>query len=307
MLETELIEKLKEFQKIKPTKSWVDFIFIKITSLKIVPKERVFYKARVTKQSLFFPQYKIAFAAFAFFFIVFSSIAFANYSLPGSPFYPLKILIQEAKIAIAPIKEKPLVRLEIAKERLNDWSKVKPTNNEKITELTNKLKEEINSVPEEIKKIEKKQVVLNLSQKVKEKNEELQNIVDKSLLDKEVKENLNSAILESQNKVLSLITETTEFINNCPTYLEEKINNLKQYFFVNENLTNWTPEEIIKVRTLLVEIEKFMKAGNCLEAIEKIESIEKIMKIHSLENIKLEVDASDIPENKDSSANKLAE
>lgn len=305
MLETELIQKLKEFQKIKPSKNWVDFVFLKITSLKGSPKVVLPPKVKVVKHSYLFPQYRVAFASLAIFFVLFSSVAFAKHSLPGSPFYPLKILIQNTRIALASSKEKPLVRLEVAKERLNDLSKVKPAN-EKIVELANKLKNEIDSIPEEIKKIEKKQVVLSISEKVKEKNEELKNIIDKSPLNKETKEELNSIISESQNKVLSLITETSEFINNCPTYLEEKINNLKTYFFTNENLTSWTPEEIIKVRALLTETEKFMKAGNCLEAIEKIESIEKIMKIHSLENTKLEVDTS-IPENQDSSATNVAE
>lgn len=305
VLEKELIQKLKEFQKIKPSKDWVDFVFFKITSLKSSPKVVISPKVKLIKHLYLFPQYKTAFASLIVFFVLLSSISFAKNSLPGSPFYPLKILMQDTRIALASSKEKPLVKLEVAKERLNDLSKVKKPN-EKIVELANKLKNEINSVPEEIKKIEKKQLVLNLSEKVKEKNEELKNIIEKSSLNKETKEDLNSVISESQNKVLSLITETSEFINNCPTYLEEKINNLKDYFFNNENLTTWTPEEIIKVRALLIETEKFMKAGNCLEAIEKIESIEKIMKIHSLENIKLEVDNS-IPENKDFSATNVAE
>lgn len=301
MLETELIQKLKEFQKIKPSKDWADFVFFKITSLNSYPKVALPPKIKFIKNLYLFSQYRITFASLAILFVLFFSVAFAKNSLPGSPFYPLKIAIQNTKIALAPEKEKPLVRLEVAKERLNDLAKVKSAN-EKVVELTNKLKQEINFIPEEIKKIEKKQIVLNLSEKVKEKNEELKNIVDKSQLNQETKEDLNSVISESQNKVLSLITETSEFINNCPTYLEEKINNLKNYFFQNENLTNWTPEEIIKVRALLTEIEKFMKAGNCLEAIEKIESIEKLMKIHSLEpssGFNFEVETLKNPENQD--------
>ncbi|MGB9726625.1 MAG: DUF5667 domain-containing protein [Minisyncoccia bacterium] len=290
MTEKELIEQIQSLKQIKPSKEWVDFVFLKISSLKNKPEVIFPYKVKTVKFSSFLTQYRIAFAGLALCLVFISSMAYAQNTLPGSLFYPLKTLSQNIRIALTPVKEKPVVKLEIAKERLKDLSKVK-INNQEIIRLADKLRNEINSIPEEIQKLEKKKVVLDVSLKIKEQNEELKKLVDKSLLDEKAKNNLSAAIKENQGKVLSLINETSEIINNCPTYLEEKINNLKKYFFENESLINWTPEEIIKVRTLLTEIEKFMKAGNCLEAIEKIESIEKLMKIHSLE-VNLEVETS---------------
>jgi len=44
----------------------------------------------------------------------------AQNSLPGNPLYPLKTLTQNARLALAPQSEKPVVRLEIAQARLED-------------------------------------------------------------------------------------------------------------------------------------------------------------------------------------------
>lgn len=296
MLETELIEKIQGLKKIQPTKKWVDFLFERINSKAQPEESRVFIpsKVKTVSHSFLNPKFRIAFATFGVFFVLASLVAFAQNSLPDSPLYRVKLFTQDMKVAIAPAKEKPIVKMEINKERLNDLSKVKIETKETVA-LVNKLEEEINSVPQEISKLEKKKVVLDVSQKVKQQNDELKNLIKKTNLSEKVKNDLNNSIDDSQNKVFALITETEELVNNCPDYLKEKVQKIQEYFGNPENISGFMPEDIIKIKSLVLEATKFLKAGNCLEAIEKIESIENILKIQSLE-VKVE---TSIPENQD--------
>jgi len=284
MLESQLITKLQEFKKIQPTRKWVDFLFERI-SLKAEPKETkvvIPYKIKAVEHSFLNPKFRVAFATFGVFFVLTGVVAFAQNSLPGDSLYRVKLLTQDIKVAIAPSKEKPIVKMEINKERLNDLSKVKTETKDTIA-LANKLKQEINSIPQEISKLEKKQVVLDVSQKVKQQNDELKSLIKKTNLDEKIKNDLNNSIDNSQNKVFTLITETEEFVNNCPNYLKEKVQKIQEYFGNPDNISGFMPEDIIKIKSLVLEAIKFMKAGNCLEAIEKIESIDQILQIHSLE------------------------
>ena len=282
MTEKEILENLAKFKEIKPNKEWVDFVFSKIT-LETPKKEFIPSKVKTVSFPFLKPQYKIAFAVFSLIFAFSFSIVSAQNSLPGSFLYPIKTLTQDIKIALAPKTEKPVLRMEILKSRLDDLSKVKK-NPEEISKLASKIKSEMNLIPEEIEKLEKKKVVLEVSQRVKNKNEEIKNLLEKTNLEEKVKSDLSNSLVSNQNKVFALIDETEKVINNCPVYLEEKIANLKSYFENSQNLLTWTPEEVIKTKSLVLDVEKFIKAGNCLEAIEKLESIEKIMKIHSLED-----------------------
>jgi len=282
MTEKEILENLARFKEIKPNQEWVDFVFSKIT-LETPKKEFIPYKVKTVSFSFLKPQYKIAFAVFSLIFVFSFSIVSAQNSLPGSFLYPIKTLTQDIKIALAPKTEKPVLRMEILKSRLDDLSKVKK-NTEETSKLALKIKSEMNLIPEEIEKLEKKKVVLEVSQRVKNKNEEIKNLIEKTNLEEKVKNDLSNSLVSNQNKVFALIDETEKVINNCPVYLEEKIANLKLYFENSQNLLTWTPEEVIKTKSLVLDVEKFIKAGNCLEAIEKLESIEKIMKIHSLED-----------------------
>ena len=293
MLETQFIEKLQEFKKIKPTQKWVDFVFERITS-KEEAKIFVSPKVKTVKYSFLTPKFRVAFATFGVLFVLTGLVAFAQNSLPGDSLYGVKILTQDIKVAFAPSKEKPIIKMEINKERLNDLSKVKKETKEAVA-LTNKVKNEIDSIPQEISKLEKKKVVLDVSQKVKQQNDELKSLIEKTNLNEKIKGDLNNSIDNSQNKVFALINETEELINNCPSYLGEKIQKIKDYFENPENLKSFIPEDIIKIKSLVLEATKLLKAGNCLEAIEKMESIENIMKIHSLE-VKVE---TSIPENQD--------
>jgi len=119
---------------------------------------------------------------------------------------------------------------------------------------------------------------------IQERSKDLKNLADKIPLENKEREELNKSVENSQSQVLALIIETTEEINQCPSYLEDKLAELKQYFSDTPNIFQyWKLDDVVKVRNWLGEASNFIRTGNCLEAMEKIESINKLLIIHSLD------------------------
>jgi len=218
----------------------------------------------------------------------------AQNSLPGNPLYPLKTLTQNARLALAPQSEKPVVRLEIAQARLEDLKKTKDQE-EKVASLTQTIKKDLNTIPQDLKNIPQKQVALKTSQKVQEKTQNLTKLVAETNLKPAQKEELTNTVTETQNQVLALILETTEKINQCPSYLQNKLQDLQNYFNLHsQELTQWSAEDLTKVKLTLSEISNYLQAGNCLEAIDKIESINQILQIHSLDAPSSQLEAQEV-------------
>jgi len=279
MEEKEIIQKLSEFKKVKPNSDWA--IWLKANILETKP---AFIKPRVKLAAFsFIPKYqKILVPSLLAFFFVFT-FAFAQTSLPGDVLYPIKTLTQNAKIYFASENTKPIVRLEVAKARMEDLSKVQ--NHEKeISAIFQNVQKDLEIVPQEIKKIDKKEVALDVSKKVQEKSKDLQVIADKIPLRENDKQELTKTVENTQSQVLALIIETTDQINQCPSYLQTNLNNLQQYLVDNKDMIQfWPGDDFNKIKVYVSEISNYLKAGNCLEAMEKMESINQILQIHSLE------------------------
>ena len=281
MTEKELLTKLKEFQGIKPNSDWANWLLSNILSQK---KEQVLIKPRITLASFsFIRHYQKALIPSVLILILASTFVFAQNTLPGNPLYAIKTTTQNIKIALAPQSSKPVVRMQIAKERLEDISKV-TDQAQAIALMSQNIKNDLKNIPQELKTIPKKQVALKASQQVQEKTQELSNMVNQTNLDTKDKEELAQTVQETQNQVLALILETTEKINQCPSYLQTNLNNLQKYFTDNINLiATWPTDDITKIKVFIADISNDMKAGNCLEAMEKMESINQILQIHSLD------------------------
>ncbi|MDQ5883040.1 MAG: hypothetical protein QG648_395 [Patescibacteria group bacterium] len=281
MTEKELLEQLNQLKEVKPNQAWGSWLLSHILSQKstvLTPQPQVKWAG-----FSFLKHYqKVLIPAFCVFLFV-SSLALAQNSLPGNPFYSLKTLTQNVRLALAPQSEKPVVRLEIAQARLEDLKKTKDQE-EKVASLTQTIKKDLNTIPQELKNIPQKQVALKTSQRVQEKTQNLTKLVEETNLKPAQKEELTNTVAETQNQVLALISETTEELNQCPNYLQNKLNDLQNYF-VNQaqELTQWSAEDLTKVKMSLSEATNLVKAGNCLEAIEKIESINQLLQIHSLD------------------------
>lgn len=291
MDDKELIQQLKQFQSIKADKAWADWLLSNILSRvsdlsSNSEKQSLKPKIKLVSFSFLYKYQKALIpAVLAIFFI--STIALAQTSLPGNPLYTVKILTQDLRIALTPNDYKPVIRMQIAKSRLEDIAKT--ADKEKaVALLTQNIQKDLKNLPQELKNISPKVKTLDISKKVQNEVNNLNKIIAKTPLQASDKANLEKTTQETQNQVLSLILETEDKINNCPTYLQEKLAKL-QTDFTNQMQTvnQWSPEEISKVRVLLAEVADNLKAGNCLEAMEKLESINQILQIHSLD-IKVE-------------------
>lgn len=285
MLEKELIEQLKQLQEIKPNKNWANWL---LSNILTKSQQDIVIKPRVKLVFFsFIHQYQKALVSATFVVLFISTFAFAQTTLPGNPLYPVKTLTQNAKIALASKDYKPVVRLQITKARLEDIAKI--TDQEQIIALMSlDIKKDLEIIPQELKNIQKKQKALRISQQVQNESENLANMISQTQLQPQDKETLDKTAKDTQSQVLSLIIETTEEMNQCPSYLQDEIVNLQKYFTDNaQTLVQWPIDDITKIRTLLADISNYIKAGNCLETMAKIDSINQILQIHSLD-IKVE-------------------
>jgi len=291
MQEKDLIKNLQDLKQIKPNQDWA--FWLKSNILETKP-DSLYNKPRVRLAIFsFIPKYqKVLIPSLMAFFFVFS-FAFAQTTLPGNVFYPIKTLTQNAKIHFASENTKPVVRLEVAKARMEDLSKVE-NHKKEVNIIAKNIGKDLGIVSEEIKNINNKQVALNISEDIQERSKGLKNLADGISLEEKEKNELNQAVEDSRSQVLAYIIETTEEINQCPGYLQNKLEEIGKYFSVNQNeLYQWPINDVIKCKNLLSEASDAYKAGDCLTAMEKIESINKLLSIHSLD-VKVETSTPEI-------------
>jgi len=300
MQEKDIIKKISEFKKIQPNHDWV--IWLKANILEIKPQSILNEKPRIKLASFsFINKYQKAFIpAFLSLFFIFS-FTFAQTTLPGNALYPIKTLTQDAKIYLASENTKPVVRLEVAKSRMEDLSKVQ-NHEQEVSAIVKIITKDLGLVPQEIKKINKKQVALDVSKDVQERSKDLQVMTEKLVLKENDKEELSKTVENTQSQVLALIIETTEEINQCPSFLSKSLVELSEYFTNTETaMIELSNSEIIQAKALLKEASIVLKAGDCLAAMEKIESINQLLSILSLD---VQVETS-TPENLDEESSSL--
>jgi hypothetical protein len=284
MTEKELLDKLNEFKQIKPNSDWANWLLANILSQR---QETIITRPRIKLVSFsFLRQYQKALISAAFVALFASTFVLAQTSLPGNPLYPIKTLTQDVRIALAPTDYKPVVRMQVAKSRLQDIAQTHQKDN--IALLSQNVQKDLETIPKELKNIQNKNKTLTYSKQVQTEAQGLKDIISQTQLQPQEKEALEKTSQEAQNQVLSLIIDTQDQIDNCPSYLKDKLTNLQNDFAQQgQNLIQWPPDDINKVRVLVSDIENDLKAGNCLEAMDKIESINQILQIHSLD-IKVE-------------------
>jgi len=297
MEEKDIIQKLQILRQIKPNRDWANWL--KANILQTKPQNSLYNKPKIKLAVFSFVskyQKTLVPSLLAFFFVC--SFAFAQTTLPGSVLYPIKTLTQNTKIYLASENTKPVVRLEIAKAKMEDLSKVE-NHKKEIIAVAKDIGKDLEIVPQEIKKINKKQIVLNVSKDIQEKSKDLKSMVDKIPLEDKEKEELNKSVENSQSQVLALIIGATEEINQCPSNLKDSLIELGNYLTdAQEGLYQWSPDDIIKSQNLLMEANDAFKAGDCLTAIDKIESINKLLSILSLD-VKVETSTPEILDSPD--------
>lgn len=282
MEDKEIIEKIKELKAVKPTKEWA--FWLKSNILEKGKQEELVRKPQFKLVSWrFVSRYsKVWIPSLLAVFFVFS-FAYAQFTLPGNIFYPLKTVAQNARIYLAPANQKPVVRLEIAKARLNDLMKVR-NHQQAVALVIQNTQENLKNVPEDIKNIPSKKLSLLVSQRAQNNYQDISQMVKKTNLSSTEKAKLNQAIKDSQKEVLTYAMNTSEELNQCPSSLESQLVELSAYFNTPEVFHNWSIEDISKVKSLLTKVSDDLKKGECLKAKDKMESIHQLLLIHPASN-----------------------
>ena len=276
MAEKDIFQKINKLKQISLSESQKEEIFLLIQKRIISSERRKF----AFLSNFNFRKYQVGFVFALLIIFASSTLALANNSLPDSPLYSLKIFYQNAKIAFTKKENKAQVKAIVLKERLNDLKKAKSINDPRVLKLANSLKEDLKSLPNEITQLNKQKEILKVSQSIQKTTEKMKEISNEVPL--VLKKEINNALEETNQKIYSLILETEDKINNCPSYLLKNLEDLRVYFENSEYVKNYNPKEILEVKNTLNEIDSLMKAGDCLGALEKIESLNQIKLIHSL-------------------------
>lgn len=127
MTEEKLIQKIKELREIKPSQDWVVRVKKEIFSRE--PEHKINWLSVFT----FVPRHKLAFATLTVIFVLVGVFGWAQSSLPGEFFYPVKKVVERAQINLSAQTERPKLQLELANKRLSDIAKIVDTN--QITKL----------------------------------------------------------------------------------------------------------------------------------------------------------------------------
>ena len=214
MEEKELICKIKELRRIKPSQDWV-----------VSVKERILDKEPKTNWVSvleFFPKIiyqhsKLAFATLIVFCFVAGAFGFAQGALPGDPIYALKRVSEKASLTFVSERNLPQAQLGLANKRLEELNTIAQTNQVKkiapaVQEFQdniskaaknlakaqnidiNKIVSETRKMEESRQKIESMGVVVG---ETKEFDEALSQLVSRELKDAETR-----TLTEDQQKVL---------------------------------------------------------------------------------------------------------
>lgn len=133
MNEEKLIEKLKELKEIKPNRDWVFLV------KKELFKEELEHKLDWASIFTFFPRHKLAFATLTVIFVLVGVFGWAQNSLPGEFFYPVKKVVEKAQINLSAQSQRSKLQLELANKRLSDIAKIIETN--QVTKLAQAVQE----------------------------------------------------------------------------------------------------------------------------------------------------------------------
>ena len=114
MTESDLVKKIQELKKIRPSQDWT--VLIKSQILGQEPKV------------LFFPFFKPVLATVTAFGILFGIFSLAQNSLPGDFLYSIKKITEKGQAVFVSEEEKPAFQLKLANERLEELTKAPARN-----------------------------------------------------------------------------------------------------------------------------------------------------------------------------------
>ena len=175
MTENELISKIKELKQIKPKQDWVF-----LTKEQILSKKEEVSSPSFIRVMRFMFGHKLAFSSLVVFLVLIGTFSFAQKSLPGDTLFFIKKAVEKSQVVFVSEAEKPKFKLDQAKKRLQDLTKIAEANDTKklapaINEYQASMSEVAETLAKEEDKEKLKEIVLEV-QKLEEKEERIKSL-----------------------------------------------------------------------------------------------------------------------------------
>ncbi len=218
MKDKELIKKIKKLHQIKPREEWV--VFTKQDILGEEVTQARFVNTLDVLRDAFFSRRKLAYAVSVFLLVLVGSLGFAQTTVPGDLFFPLRKATEKTQGVFISEKARLKYDLGLVNRRLDDLAKVVENNQNSIepaveevqttaTEAAERLVKESKENSEAIREVvfevreieEKKSVLATLGALGEEETEKLDNAL-KQVVEREIEKLEELSLTEEQRNLL---------------------------------------------------------------------------------------------------------
>jgi len=250
MEETNLINKLKELQQIKPRKEWVILAKNQLfadakpafaESFGVAKKQNIFEILNILPSLIY--QRKLAYAFATLLFVVVGMFGFAQYTMPGDILFSVKKITEQSQTALVSPENQLQRTFDIATKRLDDLTQV--VKNNRIENIAPAIREFQASISEAAKNL-----VASISDK------DSKTMKDVALQIKKIEENKKE--LQTLGVDLGATDESQELNDALAPLIQREIEDLEG--------TSLTEEQ----QATLEEIKVLYAEGNYSEALEEI-------------------------------------
>lgn len=218
MTEKNLINRIKELKQIEPRKYWVFLTKSQILGTESFDRERVSVIS-VLRRLVFQP--RMAYASLIILGLFISVFSFAQSSLPGEFFFPLKKITEKSQTMFISKAEKPKFQLELTNRRLEELTKIAQENQtlklapainefqKSAAEAAKKLKEPqkiTKEVVDETKKLLENKERLEVLGVVIGETEELDDAI-RNIVESQIKDLEERSLTDEQKEILEIAKE----------------------------------------------------------------------------------------------------
>lgn len=195
----------------------------------------------------------------------------ANIS-PLSPLYVVREKADSITLSVLPENKKIEKKFEIANDKLTAI-KQSEANQKNLTKISESVKKDLNQIATDIKNINDPKKVIALSKALEAQTETLQKesnptiaVTTNGTLPSDIKDTIKQAT----DEILAVISNAQDKSNNCPQYVEERINELT----ANPDMNLFVPSKYSEVVSLLKDAKTKLQKNDCLGALASLDIVE---------------------------------
>ena len=273
MKRADLIKQLKQLQEIKPDDEWRNLsknqLLSQISTINNNP-ERL--KSEKLPIFVFSRSYKMA-SVFCAIMLLFSGIiGIAQSASIDNPFYSVKIGLEKMVVAVAPEELQMDLKMALTQQIVSDLTKTSGDLENQLAIQT--VKKNLDEIALQLQNIDHPSEVAMVSDKVQQKTSQIKSELKQVPIDKinesELKEsfqNLENQVGAVESQAFALKSQAEEKINNCPAYLEQDLDQLKQKIELSNPSTSTLNQ--------LQKINDYLANNRCVDALVILDNLQK--------------------------------